>query len=94
MDQKDFSGDVLTAKALQFIQDSGNRPFFLVLAYYNPHQTFQAADRFKNMFKTDATFTPYRPPNFLPLDMTGRPDWLKTFSRCRRLPFDNCSIPS
>lgn len=81
MDPKDFSSDVLTAKALQFIQDSGNRPFFLFLAYYNPHQTFQAADRFKNMFKTDATFTPYRPPNFLPLDLTGRPDWLKTFSK-------------
>ncbi len=78
-DTKDYSGDVLTTQALKFIQDSGNRPFFLYLAFYNPHQTYQAADRYKDMFKTDATFTPYRPPNFLPTDLTGKPTWVQTF---------------
>jgi N-acetylglucosamine-6-sulfatase len=89
MDSKDYSGDILTAKALNFIQASGNRPFFLVLAYYNPHQTYQAADRFKNMFKTDATFTRYRPPNFLPTDFTNRPAWLITFNKPTAAYLDN-----
>src|SRR5258708_1809294 len=77
----DYSADVLTAKALKFIQDSGNQPFFLYLAFYNPHQTYQAADRYKDMFKTDAEFTPYRPPNFLQQDLADKPRWLKDLAQ-------------
>ncbi|MGZ6316701.1 MAG: sulfatase-like hydrolase/transferase [Anaerolineales bacterium] len=76
-----YSSDVLTAKALKFIQDSGNHPFFLMLNYYNPHQTYIAADRYKDMFKTDSEFKRYRPPNFLQSDLTGKPDWLKTLEK-------------
>lgn len=73
----DYSADVLTAKALEFIKSSGNQPFFLMLDFYNPHQTYIAANRYQGMFKTNAEFTPYRPPNFLPTDLTGKPQWLQ-----------------
>ena len=81
MDSKDYSADVLTAKALDFIETSGNQPFFLYLSFYNPHQTYQAADRYKNMFKTDAEFTPYRPPNFMESDLSDKPEWLQTLEK-------------
>jgi arylsulfatase A-like enzyme len=81
MDSKDYSTDVLTEKALKFIRDSGNQPFFLVLAFYNPHQTYQAADRYKDYFKTDADFTPYRPPNFMEADLSDKPAWLRALDK-------------
>jgi len=80
MDSKDYSADVLTAKALKFIKDSGDQPYFLVLSYFNPHQTYQAADRYKNYFKTDEEWKAYRPPNFLVNDLSGKPQWLQTIN--------------
>jgi arylsulfatase A-like enzyme len=77
----DYSADVLTAKALKFIQESGNQPFFLMLDFYNPHQTYIAAERYKNMFKTEAEFSRYRPPNFLQKDLTDKPEWLQTLAK-------------
>ncbi|HEX8992721.1 MAG TPA: sulfatase [Anaerolineales bacterium] len=89
MQPQDYSTDVLTAKALAFIKSSGNQPFFLMLDFYNPHQTYVSADRYKNMFKTDATFTPYRPPNFLPQDLTGKPQWLQHLAQPDAVDLDH-----
>jgi arylsulfatase A-like enzyme len=81
VDSAAYSADVLTAKALKFIHDSADQPFFLMLNFYNPHQTYIAADRYKDMFKSDAEFTPYRPPNFLQKDLAGKPEWLQTLEQ-------------
>lgn len=80
-DPKDYSADVITQKALDFISASGDQPFFLVIAYYNPHQTYQAADRYKDFFKTDESFKPYRPPNFMESDLSDKPQWLRTLEK-------------
>ena len=86
---QDYSADVLTAMALDFIKNAGNQPFFLMLDFYNPHQTYIAASRYQNMFKTSADFQRYRPPNFLPKDLTGKPQWLAMLPQLKPLDLDH-----
>jgi N-acetylglucosamine-6-sulfatase len=76
-DQKDFSNDVLNDKAIDFIHANNDKPFFLMLNFYSPHQTFLFAERHKNLFKeyTDE-FQPYNPPNYFEEDLSDKPAWL------------------
>jgi len=71
----DFSTDLLAERAVQFTNESEQRPFFLVLSIFAPHQTYQAADRHKDMFKTLDEFERYRPPNFFEEDLSDKPVW-------------------
>ncbi len=41
---KEYSVDAMTRKALRFMQQQGNRPFFLYLPYTIPHVSLQAPD--------------------------------------------------
>lgn len=72
----DYSTDLLTKRAVQFIEDSGDQPFFLMLSVFAPHETYQAADRHKNLFKTDAEFTRYRPPSYFEADLSDKAGWV------------------
>jgi hypothetical protein len=47
---KGFIIDVLTNKALDFIEDNKDKPFLCYLAYCTPHTPFQVPDKFyKNL---------------------------------------------
>jgi len=73
--EKDFSTDLLADRAVQFIRDAGEQPFFLMLSVFAPHETYQAAERHKDLFKTLDEFERYRPPNFFEEDLTDKPAW-------------------
>jgi arylsulfatase A-like enzyme len=75
--ESDYSTDVLTQKAVDFIQAARKRQFFLVLSYNAPHQTYQFAERHRDMFRTDDQVIPHRPPNFAQTDLSGKPEWLR-----------------
>jgi len=75
---EDYSTDVVTKRALEFIRDKQNRPFLLILSYYAPHQTYLPAPRHKDLFKTEAEFSLHRPPNYYESDITDKPEWLTT----------------
>ena len=42
--QQEYSHDLLTAEALEFIRENHNRPFFLYIPYTIPHAAFQVPD--------------------------------------------------
>ncbi len=80
-DEKDFSTDLLADRAVQFIRDSKQQPFFLMLSLFSPHETYQAANRHKDMFKTLDEFDRYRPPNFFDSDLTDKPAWVSQIGK-------------
>lgn len=79
-DSRDYSTDVLSNKAVDFIHENSNGPFFLMLTVYSPHQPYMAADRHKDLFKVyDDTFLPYNPPNYFEEDISDKPAWLNSY---------------
>ena len=80
-DAKDFSTDLLAERAVQFINGSEQQPFFLFLGIFAPHQSYQAADRHKDMFKSLDEFERYRPPSFFEEDLTDKPVWANDIQR-------------
>ena len=75
-DEEDFSTDLLADRATQFIRDSSDQPFFLVFSVFAPHETYQSANRHKDLFKSLDEFERYRPPNFFENDLTDKPAWV------------------
>jgi arylsulfatase A-like enzyme len=73
---EDYSTDVMSKKAMDFIRQSDG-PFFLLLSFYAPHQPYISADRHKDLFKTDAELARYRPENFLEKDVSDKPAWVQ-----------------
>ncbi|MCJ7435368.1 MAG: sulfatase-like hydrolase/transferase, partial [Anaerolineales bacterium] len=73
---EDYSTDMMSKKAVDFIKQSDG-PFFLLLSFYAPHQPYISADRHKDLFKTDAEFARYRPQNFLEMDISDKPAWVQ-----------------
>jgi arylsulfatase A-like enzyme len=73
---EDYSTDMMSKKAVDFIKQTDG-PFFLYLSFYAPHQPYIAADRHKDLFKTDAEFARYRPENFLEKDISDKPAWVQ-----------------
>lgn len=73
---EDYSADVYTNKARQFITEAAaaERPFFLYLSYFAPHQPAIAAPRHRNLF-TAATAP--RTTSFNELDVTDKPEYIK-----------------
>lgn len=76
-DEKDYSTDVLTRKAKEFIVASKDQPFMLTLSYYAPHYPYHSAKRHEHRFTTDDDWKPHWPPNFLEEDMSDKPEWLR-----------------
>lgn len=76
---EDYSTDVLTQKAVDFIGQSDGQPFFLMLSYYAPHQPYIFEDQYKDKFKTYAEFERHRPQNFLEEDVSDKPQWVQEF---------------
>ncbi len=73
---KDYSTDVIARKGVEFIEDSANEPFFLVMSFFAPHQPYKPAERHNKLFSSEA-FIEWRPPNFNEEDVTDKPQWVQ-----------------
>jgi len=73
-----FSADILSQKAVNFIRDAEDKPFFLFLAYDNPHSPYLSAPRHADTFRTGSSmeWIPYRPPNFNEPDISDKPAYV------------------
>jgi N-acetylglucosamine-6-sulfatase len=74
-----YSTDVLTQKAVDYINEQKENPFFLFLGYYNPHSPYIAAPRHKDTFRANSgwEYKPYRPPNINEYDISDKPKYLR-----------------
>lgn len=78
-----FSADVVTRNALEFIRDARDEPFMLMLGYYNPHSPYLSAPRHKDAFRAGEDYwdwVQYRPPNFNEVDISDKPKYLAALS--------------
>lgn len=75
---EDYSTDVLTGKALEFIGKENEKPFFLFLAYYTPHDPFLPAPRHAGALD-GIEFE--RPPSFLEPAGEDKPAWFQNRPR-------------
>ena len=69
----DYSGDVMTQRAVDFILSSAGPPFFLHLSQKAPHGPATPAPRHLGLF---AGLAPFRPPNYA-LAPTNGPAWVQ-----------------
>jgi len=76
-DAEDYSADVFTAKALEFIRASKDEPFFLMIGYYNPHEPHEFAKRHNDLFRSDEEFMDKLLPNFNEEDISDKPAWMQ-----------------
>ena len=78
-DKSIFSADLITQNAVNFISESRDEPFFLVMAYYNPHSPYFWADRHEGQFRANSFLRadPFRPPDFMEADVSDKPQWLQ-----------------
>jgi len=76
----DYLVDVLSRKSSEFIQQKGDKPFFLYVAPYVPHQPATPAPRYADAFP--GVQAP-RTASFNQADSSAEPHWLQ-----RRLPLD------
>ncbi len=74
---EDYMTDVLSRKATRFVQQASGeqRPFFLVVATYAPHQPATPAPRHADAF--EGVMAP-RPPSFNEEDVSDKPQWIQS----------------
>jgi N-acetylglucosamine-6-sulfatase len=75
-DESDYLTDVMREKAKTFISDSValGQPFFLYLAFKNPHLPQVPAPRHDGMFQN---LPPWRPPSYNEADVSDKPTWVQ-----------------
>ncbi|MBI3161765.1 MAG: sulfatase [Chloroflexi bacterium] len=75
----DFSADVTTRNAVDFIVDSKDEPFFMTVGYFNPHSPYTWAERHHAQFRANSALTaePYRNPAFMEEDRSDKPKYLQ-----------------
>lgn len=81
--KNNFSADVVTRSALDFIRDSRDQPFMMMVSYYNPHSPYIAAPRHRETFRTGEDYwdwVQYRPPNFNEKDISDKPKYIAQLS--------------
>ena len=73
---KDYSTDVLSSKAIEYVQGATDdtEPFFLHLSPYAPHLPVTPAKRHRNAFDEEEAL---RPPSFNEEDVSDKPYWLR-----------------
>jgi arylsulfatase A-like enzyme len=74
-----FSADVITRNAVDFINCNKDKPFFLFLGYYNPHSPYISAPRHKDTFRANTgwDWEQHRPPNFNEEDVSDKPQYMR-----------------
>ncbi len=75
----DYSGDVMTQKAVDFIHARGvdGKRFFLHVSQKGPHAPATPAPRHVGLF---AGIAPFRPPNYAEPDVTDKPAWVQSLT--------------
>ncbi len=73
-DESDYIDDVLARKAVEFIEQAGDQPFFLYFAPFAPHAPATPAPRDVGRF---AATPPWRPPSYDEADVSDKPLWLQ-----------------
>ena len=68
-----YSTDVLANRAVRFIRDAGDEPFFLYFAPFAPHLPATPAHRHAGTF---AGIAPWRPPSYAEADVSTKAQWL------------------
>jgi arylsulfatase A-like enzyme len=78
-DAEDFSADVTTRNAVNFIADAKDKPFFMMVGYYNPHSPYKWAERHDGQFKGGSVLKAesYRNPSFMEEDRSDKPQYLQ-----------------
>ena len=72
--EEDYSTVVLQNKAVNFIKQSVNDPYFLMLSYFGPHGPQNFLEKHKKTFTPDdLTFL----PNFNEEDISDKPNWVQ-----------------
>ena len=76
---EDFSADVTTRNAVDFIASSKDEPFFMLVGYYNPHSPYFWAERHDDQFRSNSALqsAPYRNPSFMEEDRSDKPQYLQ-----------------
>jgi N-acetylglucosamine-6-sulfatase len=79
----DYSGDVMTRHAVDFIHARGvdGKRFFLHLSQKGPHPPATPARRHVGLF---AGIAPFRPPNYAEADVADKPAWVRALAWTRR----------
>jgi arylsulfatase A-like enzyme len=73
----DYSGDVMTQRAVDFIHANTGHPFFLHVSQKAPHAPATAAPRHLGLF---AGIAPFHPANFAEPDATDKPAWVQSIT--------------
>lgn len=71
-----FSTDIVTSKAVNFVNEARDQPFFLFVSYYNPHSPYIWAPRHEETFRHEWAWEPYRPPNFNEKNIRDKPAYI------------------
>jgi arylsulfatase A-like enzyme len=71
-----FSADIVTGKAVNFVNDNRDQPFMLFVSYYNPHSPYIWAPRHQETFRHEWAWEQYRPPNFNEPNIRDKPDYI------------------
>jgi len=77
--KSEYSTDVLTDLAVDFIKNQRGEPFFISLNYFSPHQPRIPAPRHEDMYRTNEQVSARREPAFYEEDISDKPGWLQTF---------------
>ncbi len=73
----DYSGDVMTQKAVDFIHASAGERFFLHLSQKAPHSPATPAPRHIGLFSSPLLLAPFRPPNYDEANVSDKPAWVQ-----------------
>ena len=85
--ESDYLGDVMNTAAIDFVRTAPtNRPFFLYVAPFVPHDPAEPAPRYADAFPGVAL---PRPPSFDQEDLSAEPEWFR-----RRRPLLTSEIRS
>jgi N-acetylglucosamine-6-sulfatase len=83
---EDYSTDVLAAKAEQFVRDTHDQPYLLLVAFHAPHDEGIIppipAPRHAGTF---ADLAPLRPPSWDEADVSDKPAWIQSQPRATDL---------
>jgi N-acetylglucosamine-6-sulfatase len=74
-DASDYTGDVMTQRAVDFIHASAGKRFFLHLSQRAPHDPAIPALRHVGLF---AGLAPFRPASYAEPDASDKPAWVQT----------------
>lgn len=76
--QDAYSTDVLAQRAVSFIREHADEPFFAVFAPFAPHAPADPAPRHAGSL---AGLPPYRPPSWHEPDVSDKPLWVQLLAR-------------